>query len=185
MGLFTSPLSSITQTSISPAVSSITKPAPKGISASSSSISSKNDAPGIFGRLTGSIKNVFLSILYAFKYIFYRIFPCRSPSYAAEAKYRDFKCRLNRVDSIGKELALKEADENPYVYTMFGKHVYKSSWNLPWKVSIWIPKIGKKTYKEIGQVEAERNFKKLAEQLKIYYTNEMNRLKIKIDNNDF
>ncbi|NGX28567.1 MAG: hypothetical protein K940chlam1_00749 [Candidatus Anoxychlamydiales bacterium] len=186
MGLFTSSVSNSNQTSNSQATSSVRKPTPRGISATSSSISSqKDDSPGVFRRLLGSIKNVFSSILNALKYIFYRIFPCRSPAYAMEAKHRDFKARLNRVDSIGKELALKEADENPFVYTMLGKHIYKTSWNLPWKIVTWIPKIGQKTYKEIGLVEAEKNFKKLAEQLKLYYTNEMKSLKAKIDNSDF
>lgn len=186
MGLFASRTSSIPQTTTSHAASSVRNPTPRGISATSSSISSqKDDSPGVFRRLLGSIKNVFSSILNALKCIFYRIFPCRSPAYAMEAKLRDFEARLNRVDSIGKELALKEADENPFVYTMLGKHIYKTSWNLPWKVATWIPKIGQKTYKEIGLVEAEKNFKKLAEQLKIYYINEKKSLKAKLDNSAF
>ena len=186
MGLFTSAVPSTSQAASSQPANSVRKPTPRGISATSSSLSSqKDDSPGFFRRLLGSIKNVFSSILNALKHIFYRIFPCRSPAYAMEAKRKDFKDRLNRVDSIGKELALKGADENPFVYTMLGKHIYKTSWNLPWKIATWIPKIGQKTYKEIGLVEAEKNFKKLAEQLKIYYTNEMQSLKAKIDNSDF
>ena len=185
MGLFTSSVSSKNQVSKPQEISPVKKAAsPKGISSSSSSISSsKKDSTGIFTSLKSSIKNVFLAFFKGLKYIFYRIFPFGSPTYAAEAKYRDFKSRLNRVDSIGKELALKEADENPYVYTMLGRRVYRSSWNVPWRISTWIPKIGKKTYKEIGQAEAEVKYKKLAQQLKIYYTDEMANLKVKIDNN--
>ena len=186
MVFFTPRVSSSSQTSSSAALTAAQKTVPKGIATTPSTISSKKDEQvGFFSRIKESIENVFLAIINVFKKIFYRIFPCRSPSYALDAKYRDFKARLNRVDSIGKELALKEADENPYVYTLLGRHVYRTSWNVVWKLSVWIPKIGQKTYKEIGQIQAQNNFKKLVEQLRIYYKSEMESIKKKIDNNNF
>jgi len=87
---------------------------------------------------------------------------------------------LEGKDDLIEKLALKEADENPVVYTLYGQHVYKRSWNILWKIWTSIPVVGNKTYYEIGAEEAQKKPKDLIPYLKQYYQMKIEELENKI-----
>jgi len=153
-------------------------PSPRGVASDGSTIQSAAREPkkGIFTRIKDSIVNVFVGIKNAIKNVFYRLFFCKAPPSDVELKYLDFQSRLDRVDSLSDELALKEADEYPVVFTQFGRHVYKKSWNYLWKIVTYLPVVGNKTYYEIGRKEAQKNPKALIPHLKQYYLRQTQRL---------
>ncbi len=158
---------------------------PLGISSNKSSIQSAQEqkSKGIFGKIKDSFFNVIKSIKNLFVSLFYHIFYCKAPPTEVELKYLDFKSRMERVDCLSDELVLKEANEFPIVFTLFGREVFKKSYNLIWKLWVCIPYVGYKTYYEMGKTEAEKDYKALIPHLKSYYQLEAQRLESKIRDN--
>lgn len=163
------------------------KAAPKGVSSDGSSIKSAFADTAAYGQpktVMGKVKdcflNIFKSIKNLFVSIFYRIFYCKAPPTDGEMEHSKFLARKERVDSLSDELASKEANEFPIVYTRLGKEVLKKSYNIFWKAWVSIPYLVSKTYYEIGRKEAEKNPKALISHLKAYYESQIVRLENQI-----
>jgi len=163
-------------------------PVPKGLASNQSSIQSTEtqQSKGILTKVKDTIVNIFVRIKDAIKNVFYRLFFCKAPPSDVELKYLDFQSRLERVDSLSEELALKEAEEHQVVFTHYGQHVFKRSWNLVWRIWTSIPVVRNKklvrnkTYYEIGRKEAYKNYKELIPHLKQYYHTQAKRLENQI-----
>lgn len=150
---------------------------PKGISSEKSSIqSSEKEKKGVFIRIIDSFQNIFKSIKSMFLTLFYRIFYCKLSPSKIERKHSAFLDKLNEVDSFSEELAKKEANKNPVVFTLFGKQIFNDSYNLIWRLWTCIPYIGHKTYYETGKEEAKKDYKALIPHLKSYYLSQVVRL---------
>lgn len=158
------------------------KSSPKGISSGNSSIQSAgvHKSKNIFEEIKDSVTNIVSSIKHLILSIFYRIFYCKMPPTQNELKYSDFKARMDRVNDLSPELALKEANEFPIVFTLLGQEVFKKS-NIAWKIYVGIPLLlGIKTYYEIGREESLKDPRTLIPTLQEYYLQQSATLERKI-----